>query len=77
MLFYKIPSNSGTFELGNFFFVIFFSSYLLGFYLYLKKFNTKYFISLLAIKYHGREYLEIKKNAFFKRYILINRFFIV
>ena len=77
MLFYKIPSNSGTFELGNFFFVIFFSSYLLGFYFYLKKFNTKYFISLLAIKYHGREYLEIKKNAFFKRYILINRFFIV
>jgi hypothetical protein len=74
MLFYKIPSNSGTFELGNFFFIIFFSSYLLGFYHYLKKFNAKYFISLLNVKVHGQT-IEVKKNLFFKRYLLINKIF--
>jgi hypothetical protein len=58
MLFYKIPSNSGTFELGNFFFVIFFSSYLLGFYVYLKKFHAKYFISLLNVKIHGQNLVK-------------------
>jgi hypothetical protein len=72
MLFYKIPSNSGTFELGNFFFIIFFSSYLLGFYLYLKKFNLKHFISLFKVDVHSRQ-VEVKKNLFFKRYSLFNK----
>jgi len=76
MLFYKIPSNSGTFELGNFFFIIFFSTYLLGFYVYLKKFNAKYFISLLNVKIYGQT-LELKKYLFFKRYILINKIFLL
>jgi len=76
MLFYKIPSNSGTFELGNFFFVVFFSSYLLGFYAYLKKFHAKYFISLLNVKIYGQT-LELKKYLFFKRYILINKIFLL
>jgi len=76
MLFYKIPSNSGTFELGNFFFIVFFSSYLLGFYAYLKKFNAKYFVSLLNVKIYGQN-IEIKKYLFFKRYILINKIFLL
>jgi hypothetical protein len=75
MLFYKIPSNSGTFELGNFFFIIFFSSYLLGFYVYLKKFHAKYFISLLNVKIYGQA-IKVKKYLFFKRYLLINKIFL-
>lgn len=75
MLFYKIPSNSGTFELGNFFFIIFFSTYLLGFYVYLKKFNAKYFISLLKVKHYGQR-ISLKKELFFKRYMLVNKIFL-
>jgi hypothetical protein len=75
MLFYKIPSNSGTFELGNFFFVVFFSSYLLGFYAYLKKFHARYFRSLLNVKIHGNK-IMLKKKLFFKRYLLINKVFL-
>lgn len=76
MLFYKIPSNSGTFELGNFYFVIFFSSYLLGFYTYLKKFHVRFFISLLNVKIYG-ENISLKKYLFFKRYILMNKIFLL
>lgn len=75
MLFYKIPSNSGTFELGNFFFITFFSSYLLGFYAQLKKFHVKFFISLLNVKIHGK-IISLKRKLFFKRYILINKIFL-
>jgi hypothetical protein len=76
MLFYKIPSNSGTFELGNFYFILFFSSYLLGFYAHLKRFHAKYFISLLNVKIHGKT-ISLKKYLFFKRYILINKIFLL
>lgn len=76
MLFFKIPSNSGTFELGNFFFILFFSSYLLGFYTQLKKFHVKYFISLLNVKIHGKT-ISLKKYLFFKRYILMNKIFLL
>jgi ribosomal protein S2 len=76
MLFYKIPSNSGTFELGNFFFIIFFSSYLLGFYAYLKKFHARYFVSLLNVKIYGKN-IVLKKHLFFKRYILVNKIFLL
>lgn len=75
MLFYKIPSNSGTFELGNFYFVTFFSSYLFGYYSYLKKFHTRYFKSLLKVSIYG-ERLFLKKSLFFKRYSLINKIFL-
>lgn len=76
MLFYKIPSNSGTFELGNFYFILFFSSYLLGFYANLKRFHVKYFTSLLNIKIHGKV-ISLKKYLFFKRYILVNKIYLL
>ena len=72
MLFYKIPSNSGTFEIGNFFLVIFFSAYLYGFYIFLKKFHVKRFRSLLKIQIYNQK-LILKKNLFFKRYLLMNK----
>ena len=64
MLFYKIPSNSGTFELSNFFFILFLSSYLFGFYTFCKKFHLKYFLSLKQINIYG-EKIYLKKNNFF------------
>lgn len=72
MLFYKIPSNSGNFEIGNFFFITFFSAYLYGFYNYLKQFSIKYYQSILKIQIHNKK-IFLKKNFFFKRYLLIKK----
>lgn len=75
MLFYKIPSNSASFEVGNFFFVVFYSSYLLGFYAYLKKFNLRYFNSFKKLSLLNNN-IFLRKNLFFKRFLVVKKILI-